>query len=100
MKQYCLKNSVKFITLLKLEAEGSEPEILMGAEEYISIIKYIAVDGGPERGVYKEETLSKVINFLLSHNFELLCTDLNSKMGRALFRNKLLINKNPEMGCD
>ena len=97
LKQYCLNNSIKFITLLKLEAEGLEPEILLGAEEYISIIKYVAVDGGPERGIFKEETLSKTTNFLLANNFELLCVDISSKIGRALFRNKSFMNTNSIM---
>jgi len=45
MRQGCER-----LRLLKLEAEGAEPEILQGAEASISRIDYIAADLGPERG--------------------------------------------------
>ena len=47
----------KKVKLLKLEAEGYEPEILIGAGEKIKNFEYIAIDGGYERGE-KENRLS------------------------------------------
>ena len=45
---YIKENSIKKVKLLKLEAEGFEPEILKGSYEAIKIIEYIAIDGGFE----------------------------------------------------
>ena len=38
------------IDLLKIEAEGFEPEVLIGFNSFFKKIKYIALDCGPERG--------------------------------------------------
>ena len=74
------------LRLLKLEAEGAEPEILRGGEASLHRIDFIAADLGPERGVSQEETATPVINFLLSRGFEVVGVhfDRNS----FLFKNR------------
>lgn len=37
------------ITLLKMDAEGAEPEVLEGAKKILEKTRYIAIDTGPER---------------------------------------------------
>ncbi len=49
------------VQLLKLEAEGAEPEVLAGASAHLSRIDYIAADLGPERGVSQEAMAPAVI---------------------------------------
>ena len=73
------------IKLLKLEAEGAEPEILEGASDVLDLIEYISVDGGPERGVEEESTLPTVSNILINRGFELIAVKPNRLT--ALFRN-------------
>ena len=75
---------IKKIKLLKIEAEGFEPEILKGAIKTIQKTKYIAVDGGFERGTDKSETYTSAVNFLVSRNFELVSTNFQSL--KALFK--------------
>ena len=53
------------IKLLKLEAEGAEPEILEGLGEKLNLVEYISADLGYERGVHCESTLVPVTNYLL-----------------------------------
>ena len=60
------------IKLLKLEAEGYEPEIIMSCKKYIHKIEYISADLGFERGINEETTSPAVINFLLQNNFEII----------------------------
>ena len=60
------------IKLLKIEAEGAEPEALLGCERLLHKIDYISADLGFERGVLKESTLAPVTNYLLSNGFELV----------------------------
>ena len=60
------------VKLLKLEAEGAEPEVIMGCENLLEKIEYIAADLGPERGLRSENTVPFVVNYLLSRNFEVL----------------------------
>jgi len=71
--------------LLKLEAEGAEPEVLEGAKGVLSGFAYIAADLGFERGVRQESTLPQVVNALLHTGFEV------AAVGRprlvVLFRN-------------
>mgnify|MGYP001214779629 CR=1 FL=1 len=73
------------VRLLKLEAEGAEPEILEGIGEKLPLIHYIAADLGFERGVERESTLAPVTNMLLRRNFSLV--DVAYPRVTALFRN-------------
>lgn len=86
------EHSVERVALLKLEAEGAEPEILDGARECLERIDFIAADLGPERGVRRETTLAPVANRLLGHGFELvdvyaprlICLFRNARVSRAV----------------
>ena len=82
-----IKNlNIKKIKLLKIEAEGYEPEVLEGALGIIPICEYIAIDGGYERGQNQEQTFTTITNILLKNNFEIY--DINFSLYRALFKNK------------
>lgn len=59
----------KRIKLLKLEAEGYEPEVLMGTGAVLDRIEFIAADLGPERGEKQETTLPYIVNYLLGRGF-------------------------------
>ena len=76
------------IKLLKLEAEGAEPEILMGGLSSLNFVDYITVDVGPERGLSYETTLVSTVNILIDCGFDLI------KMGHprliCLFKNQSL----------
>lgn len=76
------------VKLLKLEAEGGEPEVLEGLSDKLRLIEYIAADLGPERGKGEETTLAPVTNYLLQRDFSL------EEVGRgrlvALYRNRAL----------
>lgn len=74
------------LRLLKLEAEGAEPEILQGALGTLDKIDYITADLGPERGVTQQETATPAINLLLSRGFELMAMRFDRVI--ALFRNR------------
>ena len=74
----------KAYRLLKIEAEGAEPEVLEGAEKVLDCFDYIVVDAGFERGIAQESTLREVTNFLLKRNFEFV--DINPKRVCVLFR--------------
>jgi hypothetical protein len=80
------------IRLLKLEAEGAEPEVLEGAIAILSCIDYVSADVGPERGILEQETRDTVVNFLEAHGFELV---KESKGHRkiVLLRRKDLVEK-------
>ncbi len=74
------------IKLLKIEAEGAEPEALLGCSNLLNSIEYISADLGFERGVKQESTLVPVTNFLLQNDFELIA--INYPRIVALFKRK------------
>lgn len=74
------------VKLIKIEAEGFEPEILKGAQGILGKVEYIAVDGGYERGIKNEQTMTTSTNFLINNGFEMV--DIYFPWCRALFRNK------------
>jgi FkbM family methyltransferase len=75
----------KRIKLLKLEAEGAEPEVLRGSEGILPRIEYISADVGFERGVAQSSTMAAVTNYLLARGFELV--EVGYPRLTALFRN-------------
>lgn len=79
------KNKIK---LIKLEAEGYEPEILKGSKKILKKTEFVCVDGGPERGLNKIQTIEELTNILVSNNFELLYLNVYKNSGKALFKNK------------
>ena len=79
--------NINKVKLLKVEAEGYEPEILEGIGSSLKKIQYVAVDGGYERGENSEQTFTIVSNFLVKNGFNML--DINFSQFRALFKNKL-----------
>jgi FkbM family methyltransferase len=78
------------IGLIKLEAEGAEPEILEGAINTLRKTRYVTVDVGEERGVSGESTLVDVCNFMFANGFGLM--DFNPKRLVVLFTNLNLSN--------
>lgn len=78
------------IKIMKLEAEGAEPEILEGAARTLERVEWILADVGFERGVKAESTLPAVVHTLLSKGFQLV----SLRPGRlvAIFKNTKLVN--------
>ena len=62
----------KKIKLIKLEAEGYEPEILLGLKKHLSDVEYITIDCGFERGEMNESTICDCVNYLLKNNFAMV----------------------------
>lgn len=59
------------IRLLKIEAEGAEPEVLDGCSDLLDRVDYIAVDMGAEKGMLKENTVVPVMDRLTRYGFRL-----------------------------
>lgn len=81
----------KKIKLIKVEAEGFEPEILNGLNRYINYVEYITVDCGFERGIKQSSTIAECSNYLISRNFKMI--DFDSSRIVCLFKN-LNVNVN------
>jgi len=76
----------KKIKLLKIDAEGAEPEVLLGCKGVIQNIEYISVDCGAERGQGQETTFVEVIKIMSKYDFEIV--DINQRRLITLFKNK------------
>ena len=66
----------KKIKLLKLEAEGAELEVLIGCEDILMNIEYISADLGFELDQGTRSNEAEVTEFLLSHNFTKIASNL------------------------
>ena len=76
------------IQLLKIEAEGAEPEILAGAAQTLSRVAHCTIDCGPERGPSEAHVIPEVCNRMIGRGFELL--DVNLERQIFWFRNRAM----------
>lgn len=60
------------IKLFKLEAEGFEPEVLLGSIETLKSTEYVSIDYGAERGISQEMTIVDCNKILYENNFSLV----------------------------
>lgn len=82
-----LQEPFDVVDLLKIEAEGFEPEVLEGCFQTLKRCRYVVVDGGPERGPDSQTTIEACTNILLANGFELVAINIRSRPGVGLFRN-------------
>lgn len=75
----------KPVKLLKIEAEGAELEVLLGAKKSLPKIEYIAVDASFEKGKDLLSPAVDIINYLYHENFELIAL---GRKERYLFKNR------------
>lgn len=62
--------------LLKMDAEGHEPEVLLGASKILSQVNFVAIDAGPERS--GRTTANEVSEILIFNGFrEIKVTENN-----------------------
>lgn len=81
-------DSLKFpekIKLLKIDAEGFEPEVLQGGLRTLQKVEYVSVDVSFERGDKMESTMVPVLNLMLKNNFEVI--KINHERMAILFKN-------------
>jgi FkbM family methyltransferase len=72
--------------ILKVEAEGAEPEVLAGAKETLLKAHYVVIDCGYERGVEKRHTFIESHSILSAAGFDLKAAFLRE--GRMLYAKK------------
>lgn len=73
------------IRFLKIEAEGTEPEVIQGAVATLGNTDYVAVDMGFERGLAQEATAPTVIPMLFDLGFRIVAVTDSGSL-RFLFR--------------
>ena len=85
LKNFLDSFKFKNVKLLKIDAEGYEPEVLKGSKDTLNEIQYISVDYGNERGREEDSTICEVTNFLYENKFKLISDSSYRKIG--LFKN-------------
>ncbi|MCY4148695.1 MAG: FkbM family methyltransferase [Gammaproteobacteria bacterium] len=72
--------------ILKIEAEGAEPEVLQGSTQSLSMVDWVTVDCGFERGKKRAHTFVETNLMLHDHGFRLCQANLSRIT--TLYRNK------------
>lgn len=72
-------------SVLKVEAEGAEPEVLMGASRLLGAFDFVTVDCGPERGAERKDTFVETNTLLVDAGFRAV---------RANFRRLTILYRN------
>ena len=71
LDQFCKMQKIKKIDLIKLDVEGYEYMVLLGAKKIIKNIKYIIIEI-QKNGMYKNYSSKKIELFLKKNNFSLI----------------------------
>jgi len=71
LKNFCNKYKVKKIDLLKIDVEGYEYKVLLGASTFIKNIDYIILEV-QKNDMYKNYSILKIEKFLKKNNFKLI----------------------------
>lgn len=64
------------VVVLKIEAEGFEPEIVYGGKNFLNSVEFVSVDGGPERGLSRVTTY-ETVDKILKKRFKLIKSNMN-----------------------
>ena len=80
--------NLKNIKLMKIDAEGHEPEVLNGLGSTLKNIEYISIDHSDERGFDQDKTTVEVFNYLYGNNFEVVAVSPYRDI--SLFKNSLI----------
>ena len=88
LDEYVAEQDIAAIDVLKVEAEGAEPEVLQGAQEALKITRYVAADCGGERGVEGQYTVLDICNHLYSLGFTMVASNMDRYI--LLFENQEL----------
>ena len=88
LDKFFTDDDLPIIDLIKLEAEGAEPEVLQGASSTLQRTRYVTVDWGPERGILEKTTIAQICNILFSLGFEMEL--MSEKSYTCLFKNTLI----------
>ena len=72
LDSFIAEQGIERVKLFKVEAEGAEPEVLLGALKSLNKIDYIAVECGYERGIDQQHTFLEVYKLLIDNDFEVV----------------------------
>lgn len=89
LDEYTRGKQLKQPIILKIEAEGAEPEVLMGAKDFLQQCDIVTVDCGFERGEEKNHTLIEINTLLTKSNFSLRYAKLNNRITAMYFSERL-----------
>lgn len=87
LDQYVQQNNILAIEVLKVEAEGAEPEVLRGARKAIGRCRFITIDCGCERGIRGEDTIRDACNSVYEQGFRMIESKVSSDRVILTFEN-------------
>lgn len=68
--KYCLENNIKTIDILKIDTEGHEYEVLLGAKNSIKKIQFIYFEHHYDNMIKKNYKFNDIHEYLLKNNFK------------------------------
>jgi FkbM family methyltransferase len=75
------------VLLIKIDAEGGEPEVLMGGRSLLKMTQYVSVDVGPERGMNGDSTSQQCVDILENFGFTIKWQSGSTDRQTILFQN-------------
>lgn len=87
LDQYVQQNNIQAIEVLKVEAEGAEPEVLRGTRKALGRCRFITIDCGCERGILEEDTIRDACNSVYEQGFRMIESKVSNDRVILTFEN-------------
>jgi hypothetical protein len=87
LDQYVEQHKIQVIEVLKVEAEGAEPEVLRGAVKALRRCRFVTMDCGCERGVRGEDTIRDACNAVYEQGFRMIESRVSNERVILTFEN-------------
>ena len=71
LKHFCNKKKIKYIDFLKIDVEGFEYKVLLGAKHFIKNVKFIMLEI-QKNNMYSDYSKQKIEKILKKNNFKLI----------------------------
>ena len=83
LKKYCKKNNISHIDLLKIDTEGNDYNVLLGAGDFLQNVKYIQWEEWDEHLSYGNTFHKDIKKLLTEYNFTYECITLGDMSPRV-----------------
>jgi len=88
-----IKLDNKKITLMKLDVQGYEMEVLQGSTKFLKNINYLIIEISSQKIYHNQKNYKNIFNFLIKNKFKIVKIFNKNKINKKIFQKDVLFKK-------